>query len=30
VEEVASPATAALFAAARSSVMRGVVAHTGL
>ncbi|HET9311604.1 MAG TPA: DEAD/DEAH box helicase [Actinomycetota bacterium] len=30
VEEVANPETAALFAGARSTVMRGVVAYTGL
>ena len=30
VEEVANPDTAALFAGARSAVMRGVVAYTGL
>ena len=30
VEEVAQPETAALFARARASVLRGVVAYTGL
>jgi ATP-dependent RNA helicase HelY len=30
VEEVADPETAALFAGARSAVMRGVVAYTGV
>jgi ATP-dependent RNA helicase HelY len=30
IEEVAQPETAALFARARTSVLRGVVAYTGL